>query len=220
MTSATAPSNRYVLFAARNTYAMIVHALLEEIGADHELHRVELFSDTPDPRFAAVSPLLRVPVLVGPDGPVFESGAIAQYLAERHPEAELGIPVGDPRRGRFLQWLHYLSSTLQPEVLIQYHPEFYFDDEDDRRRLKAASMRRLAKALDVIETGLDPGPFFFGERRSVCDYCLAMQAVWPPIFPSSISDYPKIERLTRAITARPAVRRALIMHEETWAGAS
>jgi hypothetical protein len=47
-----------------------------------------------------------------------------------------------------------------------------------------------------------------------------MQAAWPPVFPGSISDYPKIERLTQAITARPAVRRALIMHEETWAGAS
>lgn len=220
MTSATASNDRYLLFLARNTYAMIVHALLEEIGADYDLHWVEIFCDTPDPQFKAVSPLLRVPALVGPDGPVFESGAIAHYLAERHPEAELGMPIGDPRRGRFLQWLHYLSSTLQPEVLIQYHPEAYFEDEDDQRRLKAASMRRLATALDVIETGLDPGPFFFGEHRSVCDYCLAMQAIWPPVFPGSIRDYPNIERLTQAITARPAVRRALIMHEETWAGAN
>lgn len=218
--TAAASHDHYVLFAARNTYAMIVHALLEEIGADHDIHRVEIFSDNPDPRFVAVSPLLRVPVLVGPDGPVFESGAIAHYLAERHPEAELAIPIGDSRRGRFLQWLHYLSSTLQPEVLIQYHPEAYFEDEDDQRRLKAASMRRLANALDVIEAGLDPGPFFLGERRSVCDYCLAMQAVWPPIFPGSIRDYPNIERLTQAITARPAVRRVLIMHEETWARAN
>ena len=177
MTSATAPHNGYRLFLARNTYAMIVHALLEEIGADYELHWVEIFSDKPDPQFEAVSPLLRVPALVGPDGPVFESGAIAHYLAERHPEAELVIPIGDPRRGRFLQWLHYLSSTLQPEVLIQYHPEAYFEDDDQQRSLKEASMRRLSKALNVIEAGLDSGPFFFGEHRTVCDYCLAMQAI-------------------------------------------
>jgi len=214
MTGSTTSKHRYRLFLARNSYAMIVHALLEEIGANYELNWVEIFTDTPDPQFKAASPMARVPALIGPDGPLFESSAIALYLAERHPDAGLTIPSGDPRHGRFLQWLSYLASTLQPEVLIQFHPETYFDDIGSQQRLKKASLKRLVKILDVIEAGLNPGPFFFEKKRSICDYCLALQAIWPEIFPGTISDYPNIERLTQAITARPAVRHILSMHQE------
>ncbi len=208
----------YRLFLTPNTYAMSVHALLEELGVDHELKWVEILTEDPDPEFAAVSPHRRVPALLGPDGPLFETGAIALYLAERHPELGFAPPVGDPRRGPMLQWIHYLASTLQPEVLIQYHAEFYFEDETSRETLRAASRGRLTKVLATIEAALDPGPYFFADQPTVPDFCLAMQTIWPPVFPGSIDDYPKIKRLTKTLTDRPAVRRALVMHSETWAG--
>lgn len=209
----------YTLFCARNSYAMIVHAMLEEVGADYDVRWVELFSESPDPDFQAASPHLRVPALTGPDGALFETGAIALYLAERHPQAGLVIPPGDPRRGKFLQWIHYLASTLQPDVMIQYHPEFYFDGADDRQRLRKASMIRLARVLEVIDDALDPGPYFFGDQLTVCDFCLAMQAVWPVIYPGSIADYPNIERHVAVVTGRASAAKVLIMNEETWAGA-
>jgi glutathione S-transferase len=198
---------------------MIAHVLLEELGVNYTLKWVELFSGQPDAAFLAASPHGRVPALVGPEGALFESGAIALYLAECYAEANLTIPPDDARRGRFLQWLHYLASSLQPEVLIQYHPEFYFAHAEDQDRLKMASLGRLGRVLETIEQALQPGPYFFGDQRTICDYCLALQAIWPPIYPGSIADYPRIELLTNKITERPAVRRVLIMHEETWARA-
>jgi glutathione S-transferase len=210
-------TERYILFCAPNTYAMIAHAVLEELSVAYAVHWVTLFSDHPDREFLAASPHGRVPALAGPDGTVFESGAIASYLAEKYPGAGLGVLPGDPRRGRFLQWLHYLGSTLQPEVLIQYHPEFYFADAKDQDRLKKASLGRLGRVLEVIDQALRPGPYFFGDHRTVCDYCLALQAIWPPIYPGSIADYPGIERLTASIVERPAVRRVLAVHEQAWA---
>ncbi len=202
----------YRLYSAPNTYAMSAHAVLEELGVPYELVNVTLFSDAPDPDFLRVSPHGRVPALVDEHGPVFESGAIALYLAERHPQAELAIPIGDPHRAAFLQWLFYLSSTLQSEVLIQFHPEFYFEDADDRARLQAASMKRLAKILATIDAALAPGPFFFGDRLTVCDICLATQAVWPEIYPGTIQDHPALKRAVDLVTARPAVARVLRRH--------
>lgn len=215
--SSTSP--RYTLYCAPNTYAMGVHAILEEIGADYRVEWVELFSDVPDPAFIAASPHGRVPALVGPDGAVFESGAIALYLAEKHPQANLLIEVGDSRRGRFLQWMHYLASTLQPEVMLQFHPEFYFEDEATKAALKQASLNRLQKVLQVIDEALEPGPWFFGDRLTVVDFCFAMQAVWPQIYPVSIRDYPNISDMVDRFIARPPARKVLIVHEETWAGA-
>lgn len=202
----------YRLYCAPNTYAMSAQAILEELGVPYELNWVTIFSETPDPDFIRVSPHGRVPALVDAHGPVFESGAIALYLADKHPEAGLAVPADHPQRARMLQWLFYLSSTLQPDVIIQFHPAFYFDGPDDQSRLKAASLARLAKVLATIDDALDPGPFFLGEQMTVCDICLATQAVWPEIYPGSIADHPNLKRAVALVTACPAVARVLEAH--------
>ncbi len=202
----------YRLYAAPNSYALVAHTVLEELGVAYELAWVKIFTDDPDPAFLAASPHARVPALVHESGSLYEAGAIALYLAERHPEAGLTIPVGDPDRGKFLQWLSYLASTLQPDVMLQFHPELYFADAEDQAELKRASMKRLRRVLEILDEALEPGPYFFAGHLTVCDFVLAMQATWPEIYPRSIDDYPNLKRLVQAVTERPAVRRVLAQH--------
>ena len=80
----------YRLYAAPNTYAMIPHAVLEELGVAYELIWVEIFTDRPDSDFLAASPHARVPALADETGAICEAGAIALYLAERHPGRRAG----------------------------------------------------------------------------------------------------------------------------------
>ena len=203
----------YTLFCAPDTYAMSAHAVLEETGADYETHWIEIFTDTPDPAFLAASPHCRTPALKGPDGTVFETGAVCLYVAERHPDAGLVIAPGDPRRGVFLQWFHYLATTLQPEVIIQYHPEFYHPDAERQAALKAASMQRLDGVFRTLDEALSDGPYFFGEQPTIPDFVLGMQAIWDVIFPNGdITAYPNIARHRTTISARPAVQRMLAQH--------
>ncbi len=204
----------YRLYSSPDTYAMSAHAILEELGVPYELVSVRLFSDDPDPDFLAASPHARVPALTDAHGSICETGAIALYLADRHPEAGLAVPADDPRRARFLQWLFYLSSTLQPEVLIQFHPEFHFPDPGDQARFRAASLERLGTILDTLDRALSPGPYFFGDRLTVCDICLATQAIWSEIFPGTIDDHPHLKRSVERVTARPAVARVIARHRE------
>ena len=205
--------SEYTLFCAPNSYAMGVHAILEETGVQYNVRWVELFRDSPDPDFLAASPHARVPALQGPQGTLFESGAIALYLAERHPGAGLSIELGHPMRGQFLQWMHYLAATLQPDVTLQFHPEMYFAAETDQIALKQTSMQRLGKVLQVIETALSPGPWFLGEDLSVIDFCFGMQAVWPEIYPNSVHEYPNIERMVQRLSTRPSVQKVLASHK-------
>lgn len=202
----------YRLFAWPTSYAMGVHALLADLDLEHEVRWVKILTDDLDPDFAQISPHGRVPVLETPDGPVFEAGAIAQYLGERHANGSLVIAPHDHQRGPFLQWMSYLGTTLQPDVMIQFHPELYFEDTATRARFKAASMSRLKTVLSTLEAALDPGPYFFGERRTVLDYVFALQAVWPEIYPNGIEAYPAIERQVETMLARPAVRSVYEMH--------
>lgn len=204
---------KYTLYCAPDTYAMGAHAVLEEVGADYAVHWVKLFTDTPDPAFLAASPHCRTPALLGPDGTVFETGAVALYVAEQHPDAELVIPSNDPRRGAFLQWVHYLASTLQPDVLIQYHPEFYHFQPELQCALKEASMQRLLKVFTTLDTALADGPFFFGPNPTVPDFILGTQALWDVIFPGGdISRYPSIARHRTILCERLSVQNMLTQH--------
>lgn len=204
----------YRLFTWPNSYGMSVHALLEDMGVPYELRWVKIMVRDLDPDFQAVSPHGRVPALETPDCALFETGAIALWLAENHPEAGLLVPEGRSQRGRFLQWLHYLASTLQPDVIIQFHPEFYFQDPKTAETLKTASMARLTKVLETLEAALDPGPFFFGEQRTILDYLFALQATWPEIYPTDIGDYPNIRRNVESLLTRPAVSRVYDLNME------
>lgn len=192
---------------------MSAHAILEEVGANYKTHWVELFSDTPDPAFLAASPHCRTPALSGPDGTIFETGAVALYLAEKYPENGLAIPLSSPKRGAFLQWLHYLATTLQPDVIIQFHPEFYFSDASDQERLRAASMERLKGVFATLENALSTGPYFFGKQPTVPDFILATQTAWDVIFPDGdIAAYPNIARQRAALYALPSVKRMQAQH--------
>ena len=202
----------YRLYLYPNSYALTVHAVLEELALDHELKWVGIFQDTPDPELLKVSPHSRVPALEGDDLVLFETGAIALYLAEQHGDGALLIPPGDPRRGLFLQWFHYLATTLQPDVMIQFHPETYFEDAATQKRFMAASMERLDKVHRTLDAALVDGPWFFGETLTVLDFLLGMQNTWPENFPRSIEDYPNIARHQRALLERPSVRRVLDIH--------
>ena len=106
------------------------HLLLEELGVDYELvlFNVHIPEEFPA-EFLELNPNARVPVLVTPIGPIYESAAIMMYLCEMH-EGRYMPSTGSAERGRFLQWLFYLMSTFQPEVLIQFHPEKYFPDNE------------------------------------------------------------------------------------------
>lgn len=194
---------------------MGVHTMLEELGVGYEVQWVKIMVRDLDPDFAAASPHGRVPVLTTPDQTIFETGAIALFLAEAHPEAGLLVPQGHPHRARFLQWFHYFASTLQPEVMIQFHPEFYFDDVETRTRFQKASMDRLAKVLATLEAALDPGPFFVAGHRTLLDYLFVMQAVWPEIYPTAIDDYPRIHSLVNTLLERPAVKKVYDLHMAT-----
>ena len=144
---------------------MTTHLMLEELGVDYDtrwfnVHQPETFPS----EFEELNPNARVPVLVTPDGPVYESAATLMVLSERHGNRFMPHTNG-PQRSRALQWLFYLMSTFQPEVLIQFHAERYFPtDEQMQQNLRAVSRRELETLWKIIENALQPGPWFLDEN--------------------------------------------------------
>ncbi|GAB4390971.1 MAG: glutathione S-transferase N-terminal domain-containing protein [Kiloniellaceae bacterium] len=193
-----------------------VHIMLEELGLSYNVHAINIGAgDQFDPDFLKISPNNKMPAIVDPDGPdgkpipVFESGAILIYLAEKHGK----FLSQDPReRSVTLQWLMWQMGGLGPMLgqahhFRQYAPEridYAYDRyTNEANRLYGVLDRRLAEAR-----------FLAGD-----DYSIADMAAWPwTRHPErqgvERADYPNFQRWFDEIAARPAVERGIKVLED------
>jgi glutathione S-transferase len=93
----------YHLYVHKNSYAMTTQPLLEELGINYNViwfnvHKTEEFPSD----FLQLSPNAKVPLLITPDGPIYESAATMMYLSEKHANRFMPV-VDDPQRGPALQ---------------------------------------------------------------------------------------------------------------------
>src|SRR5512145_2273398 len=93
--------------AALSPNAMRVRAVINELGLPVEIVDVDLRAGVKPPELLAVNPNGKVPALVDDDGfALFESRAIAVYLASKRPEREL-YPEDHKRRALVEQWSYW-----------------------------------------------------------------------------------------------------------------
>jgi glutathione S-transferase len=139
--------------------------MLEEIGARYELVPVNIRAHEQDSdAFHRVNPMAKLPALEDDGAPFGESGAVLLYLADRHPEAGLGVPIGDPLRGRFLQWMNFTSACLEPAMA-----EKFTGAAGNPAAFGWGSLERVQQALDAT---LAAQPWLLGERFSAADILL------------------------------------------------
>jgi glutathione S-transferase len=140
--------------------------MLEETGAPYELAHVNIRAGEQDTtNFHHVNPMCKLPALDDDGVQVAESGAVLLYLADRFPAAMLGAPVGDPLRGRFLQWLFFTPGCLEPamaEKMTGASGNSFSFGWGNLERVKAA-----------IDQALGEGDWLLGERFSAADLLLA-----------------------------------------------
>ena len=192
---------------------MSAHLLLEELQVDYQIKWFDIKNadDHPD-EFKTANPNLTVPAIITADGPIYESGAILVYLAEKH-GSQFMPGIDDSKRGQFWQWQFYLMSTLQPEVLNQFHPERYLpDDPQGQQKLLASSMLKLEQIWQTIDDRLHSSQHYFCEYYSVCDMLFAMQALWSESRPGNLQRYPNILENLDTIYSRPATKTVLREH--------
>jgi len=204
----------YTLYAYPNTYALGVHLMLEESGASYQLVDVSQNDTRISAEFLAASPHQRVPAMILENGQsLFESGAIALHLADTLCEGKFSMKQNSIHRPEFLQWLFYFSSTLQPDVMMQFHPEYYFSDDAAQQTLKQAAMQRLKVIWEILDNRYQIDSWMFENRPTAVDFALATVLRWPECFPGGIDDFPNLHRTLSAINKRPACRRVIRWHE-------
>lgn len=202
----------YTLYWSPRGANMCPHAILEDIGAPFDLVRVDLDQGQQrDPRYLKLNPHGRVPTLIyDGDSVMYESAAISLFLTERHPEAKLAPLPGDPDRGRFLQWMAHLSNTAQEALMHYWRPHFYVDDPARQPGFKQDGEARTTKHFRFADQQLaESGPYLCGPKLYACDYFLAMLAHWTRTMATPAHTMPNVNKLIRAVIARPGYARML-----------
>ena len=105
------------LYYARNSRAVRVAWLLEELGLSYEIESFELgSSDMRSDTYRALHPMGRVPTLVDGDITLYESGAILQYLLAKYGAGKFIPDINSAAFAVNLQWFHYAEGMIMPPM--------------------------------------------------------------------------------------------------------
>ena len=195
--------------------------LLEEAGLPYKIVPVNIGKgDQFKPEFLAIAPNNRIPAIIdhepkdgGAPIPVFESGAILLYLAEKTGKF---IPADIRGRVEALQWLFWQMGGLGPMAGQNHHFALYAQEKlpyaidryvNETNRLYAVLNKRLA-----------------GREFIAGDYSIADMASYPWIVPyerqgQKLEDFPHLQRWFNAIKARPATVKAYALVQQINPGA-
>jgi glutathione S-transferase len=204
------PAATYKLFWAPGTAAMAPQTVLEEIGAPYEAVLLDVASRQHEQaEYKKLNPNGRIPTLVEGDFVIFETAAICQYLCDKHPEAKLAPPAGTHARGRFYQWLTFMTNTVQTGFIDWFHPDWSIADPPGQAAFKAKAEEKLKRNFAVIDGGIGANRWMAGEQYTACDIYLAMLTRWSRFLAEPMWHWPNIKRVVAAAHVRPAFQRMM-----------
>ena len=130
---------------------------LEELGVPYELRMLPFPPRARAREYLDLNPLGTIPLMLDGETRMTESAAICQYLADCYGAGGLGVSVGDPAYGDYLNYLHFGEATLTfPQTLVLRYGRF---EPEERRQPQVAEdygrwfLARLKAALPALASG-------------------------------------------------------------------
>ena len=199
------------LHFAPNSRAGRIVWLLEELELPYEINKMAFHpKDLKSDEHRARHPLGRVPVLEDGDVSIFESGAIVEYMLERHKNGGLKPAVDDPRFPDYLQWFHYCEGMVMPPInTVVVHTILLPEDRRDETVLGQAR-RLLTKALAPVNEALDGKEYLIGDF-SGADIMLGHACFMANRMGCVSDEMTHLKGYVECITARPAFQTAITM---------
>ena len=196
--------------------------LLEELGLPYEIRSYQRDPKTmlAPPELRAVHPLGKSPVIGDGDTVVAETGAIVEYLIDRHGGGRWRPPAGTPGFLRYRYWLHFAEGSAMPPLLLKLifdrvatSPMPFFAKPIARgiaRKVLDAMVRpNLERQLDFMEAELGRGAWFAGDEPSGADVMMSFPVEAAVQRAGLDARRPRLLDWLQRIHTRPAFRRAL-----------
>lgn len=205
-----------------NSRSQRVLWLLEELGLDYEVERYQRDPKTmlAPASLRAVHPLGKSPVITEDGLTIAESGAIIEYLVERHGKGRLVPAPGTPERLRFTYWLHFAEGSAMTPLLLKLifvrlplQPMPFFVRPVARgisdKVLETLVEPQLRTQQAFMESELGKSRWFAGDSFTAADIQMSFVVEASATRGGLDERYPKLLAWLGRIHARAAYRRAL-----------
>jgi len=187
--------------------------LLEELGLEYEVNIMPFTKEgLKSPEHRARHALGRVPVLEDGDTSIFESGAIIDYVLERHKNGGLKPSSDAPEFPFYLQWYHYCEGMVMPpmnQIVVQ--TILLPPDRRDETVLNQAK-NLLTKSLAPVNENLADKDYLIGDF-SAADIMLGHSCFMANRLGCVNDEMINIKDYVARIADRSAFQKAITMGE-------
>jgi glutathione S-transferase len=192
------------LYTAPTPNGFKASVALEELEIPYETHSINMMeNEQKESWFLKINPNGRIPAIVDGDVPVFESGAIMIYLAEK---AGRLLPTEPAARARVISWLMFQMGGIGPmmgqaNVFFRYFPE----------KLPSAIARYQnegRRLFEVLDGALADSEWLAGEFSiaDIANWCWVRTYKWSGIEADGLDH---LHRWAAQLAARPACQRGV-----------
>lgn len=199
---------KLVHYHAPQTRSFAIRWLLEELGSPpHELKVLNMKKgEHKTPEFLAINPMGKVPAIAHGDALVTEVGAIAIYLADLFPEAQLAPVIGDTARGTYLRWIVFNHGAIEPAIADRWR-------KIEPSMASAMSYGTYDDTVNALVGAVSGGSYILGERFSAADVVIGSAVRWMTLF-KLLPEKPEFASYIERLTSRPAFKSAMAKDEE------
>ena len=205
-----------------NSRSQRVLWLLEELGLAYEIKHYQRDPKTmlAPPELTKVHPLGKSPVIEHEGNIVAESGAIIEYLVEKHGNDRLVPPAGTPDKLRWRYFMHYAEGSLMSPLLmklvfdkVEASPAPFFVKPIKRaiaqKVMSSFVQPNIDRHLAYLESELANRDWFAGNEFSAADIQMSFPLEAAASRAGLGANYPRLQAFLQRIHARPAYQRAL-----------
>ncbi len=187
----------------------------EEAGYPYKIKYVNIGKGEQfEPSFLKIAPNNRMPAIIDPDGPggkpipVFESGAILQYLGRK---TGMFYPADERARVAVDEWLFWQMGNLGPMAGQAHHFRNYTEEKLDYPVERYTN--EVNRLYGVMDKQLASHAFIAGDY-SIADMACVGWVRNPERRGQDINEFPNLKRWLEQLLERPAVERGLGIGEE------
>ena len=209
---------RLQLYSLPTPNGVKVSIMLEETGLPYEPHLVDFDShDQGSAEYRSLNPYGKIPAIIDPAGPggeplpLFESGAILVYLAEKSGQF---LPRAPAARYETLQWLMLQVGGVGPMFgQVGFFHKFAGRDYEDKRP-RDRYVAEAQRLLRVLDARLAARNWLMGDTYTIADMAVLpwvrnLVGFYGAGDLVGIGDFPYVNRALAEFVARPAVVRGL-----------
>lgn len=197
------------IYGSSNTRSLRITWLAEELGVDYQFQRVDMAAgEHKADSYIKIHPGGKVPAITEDNLALTETGAIVNYLADKHAAGKLIPDIATVERANYDRWCFFAMSELeQPLWTIGKH-KFVLPKEHRIKAVLPTAEWEYQKALALLSEGLGQQAYILGEQFSAADILLLQTLQWGLAF-GQVLPQDNLQAYFARGKERPAYLRAI-----------